>query len=861
MKTLISLVKALLIRPALRRPVRFALTIAGVASGIAVLTAIHLANQSSINSFRDSIEKVAGKATHQIISPTGDLNEAILLDLVPFRVEGVSAAPVIERDALLVDQDLSAKLLAFDLIGDVRFRDYSWSQATTTSTPSSSTAGAEWFLALFASDSAVLPSDFARRLGVTVGDSINLSSAGVRRRLVVRAILEESEDGAFTGNLIVMDIGAAQSSFDLVGRLDRIDLIIDSEEPDRVADRVDQVLPAGLRTERPSGRSRRVAQMADAFRINLLALGAISVLVGTLLVFNTLTISFLNLRPSLGTLYAIGTKPSEIAGVFLLSAALIGLAGSILGVIGGYLLASAILSTVGATITNLYMEANPQAVNLGGVEIIAAIGLGVTISLIAAARPAMEAAAVPIAELARRERVEVDSRPGWITRIVLVGLTLGLAWLATTIPPLGRISIGGYIATLLLLVAGALLVSPLLLQFARSSRGLLTRVFGAPGLVASASIPAARSRAVVASVALMVAIAMMVAVAMMVGSFRETVIEWVDQTIQSDLWVRPTSKLGANTGALFPPSIVAQTEALDYVAGVDFVRTRTIEISGSRVQLVGTNLVNTTGRERLPMLRPDRPTSDILAEAVRSGGALVSEAFTTHFKLDVGDTIPFETANLEIPISGVYRDYSSDRGVIVIDSSLYREIFDDDAIDTLAVYLNPNEDADDAAARIEVDLAAYNVFIVRNSTIRAEVIRIFDQTFAITWTLLGIAMIVATTGIFSTIHAIVIERIRELAMLRVIGMTAAQLKGMVTIESTLIGLTTNVIGGLCGLGLALILIRVIQQQAFGWTIDIHPPGAIIAVSLLLTMAASMFAGFLASRYAVSADLLEATRSE
>src|SRR5438132_7589017 len=192
------------------------------------------------------------------------------------------------------------------------------------------------------------------------------------------------------------------------------------------------------------------------------------------------------------------------------------------------------------------------------------------------------------------------------------------------------------------------------------------------------------------------------------------------------------------------------------------------------------------------MITP-RSAADALEGAIRRKGALVSESFSLKFDKHVGDSVDLPTGRF--PITGIYRDYSNDRGVVVMDRTLYVRAFGDDAINTVVIYLKPGVSAEQARAQLEAIFGPkYHAFAVTNREIRTAVMRIFDQTFVITYALLAVAIVVAILGIVNTLTALILERPRELAMLRVIGVTVREARNMIVPESSIIGLTSTWLG-------------------------------------------------------------------
>lgn len=847
--------RALVIRPLIHEKLRTALTILGIAVGVAVIVAIQLANQSALRAFRESVDAVAGRANYQITGESGQLDENLLLRLRWLWTRGGRFAPVIDVEGIVQKTQLPIRLLAVDLLSDLHFREYRYA---TVLTAAGQPANLATYVELFRSDSVILPAPFAQEHDIAIGDPIVLEFGGRSARMVVRGILEARGPAtAFNGSIAVCDISAAQASFGMRGQLTRIDLLI----PEELAAAVAKQLPPGTRLERPSRRNERVDKMLRAFRVNLFALAGVALLVGMFLVYNTVLISILRRRRDVGVLKTLGVSPRQIFIAFQLEGLVFGLIGSAIGIALGVVIAQGILRLVARTINALYVTSAPEAVVLTPGVVAAGMIVGLLLSLISAIQPSIEAAKV---------RPSTMIRPGLQQRVrntpalaVAALISFAIAALISRLPPVNGIAVAGYISVVFVVIAFSLLAPSIVRLTSRLTRPLLARAAGISGRLAAASLPASLRRTSVASAALSLATGMMVAVALMVGSFRETVRIWVDQTVQSDLWLRPAKGLSNADAALFPASIGDEVRRLPFVRGVDRVRGRDV-LYGDTLIAVGSGDFDIAARDGdLPMLRP-RSARVALTEAIRRKGVFVSESFAIKFQKDVGDvvTLPVAGGTRNFPITGIYRDYSNDRGVVVMNRPLYVESFKDDAINTVVVFLQPGVDREQARMQLEKMFGPkYHAFAISNASIRKEVMTIFDQTFMITYALLGVAIIVAVLGIVNTLAALILERTRELALLRVSGMSRRQLSAMLVLESSLIGAASTVTGLLMGYVLSFILIYVINKQSFGWTIEFHTPVTLITASLGITFLSSVVAGLVPARLARRIDLVTAIKSE
>ncbi len=865
-RALRSVLVALILRPIRREKIRTSLTVAGIAVGVAVIVAIQLANQSALRAFRESIDAVSGRANYQVSSDSGELNEAILSQLQPYWGEGLRFAPVIDLEGLLEPSETPIRILGVDLLSDLQFRDYRYARVLTAGNQQRSGASSTQiagFLELFRPDSIVLPAPFAREHGLELGSAVAINVLGNRKTMVVRGILEATGPAtAFNGAIAVCDIATAQQAFGFTGRLSRIDLLIPDERAEAIAALIHARMPAGTRIERPARRNDRVEKMLRAFRVNLFALAGVALLVGVFLVYNTVLISILRRRRDIGIAKTLGVTPRQIFFAFLTEGAVFGLLGSILGVGLGVLLARGVLGLVGRTINALYVSTPPQTVQLTPSVALLGLTIGVLLSTLSSMQPSFEAARVPPNVMIRPGlHQRIASRTELLLAFAAIG-AFAAAALSAQIPAVGGIAVGGYISVLFV-VAGFSLLSPSVVRLTCALLApLLERLFGIVGKLAATSLPGSLRRTAVAAAALSLAIGMMVAVALMVGSFRETVRIWVDQTVSSDLWLRPAKGLSMAKTALFPPAIVDELRKVPFIRGVDPVRGRDILYRDTIVNVGSGDFHVAAEFSTLPMIEP-RSFREAAQRALRSGGVFVSESFSLRFEKGVGDTLEIPVANgtMRAPIVGVYRDYSNDRGVIVMDRALYIRAFNDGAINTVILFLKPGTDRDQARRSLESTFGPkYHAFAVSSSEIKTEVMKIFDQTFMITYALLFVAIVVAVLGIVNTLAALILERTRELALLRVTGLTPADIRRMLLIESSLLGLASTLSGVVMGYAMSWILINVINKQSFGWTIQFHVPTRLIVTSLLITLVSAALAGLVPARLANRIDVVSAIKS-
>jgi putative ABC transport system permease protein len=223
--------------------------------------------------------------------------------------------------------------------------------------------------------------------------------------------------------------------------------------------------------------------------------------------------------------------------------------------------------------------------------------------------------------------------------------------------------------------------------------------------------------------------------------------------------------------------------------------------------------------------------------------------------------LPLAGVMRRFKVLGIYYDYSTERGFIIVDRRTLLKYLPDNAASNLAVYLKPN--ANVAAVRKDITdtLSGQAVLVFSNGTLRRGAIAIFDRTFRITYALEGVAVIVAVLGIAGSLLALVIDRRREFAVLRFLGAAQQQVRAIILCEAGLLGLLANGIGLVLGTLLSLILIFVINKQSFGWTIQFHWPIALLLGMLTGIYLATVLAGLYPAYIATTLDPIEAIHEE
>ena len=855
-----------------QHPLRTLLTVIGVALGVSASVAVRTANLDVLRSFEQAVMTVAGPTTIEVSGGELGFDERII-DRVR-RVSGViSASPVILQTAVRMTEGGLARavqVLGLDLLAEADQRGFRLTH--------------DEYLhpleALVDSESLFIGRRVAEEWNVSPGDTVDLQVGSRRVGARVAGILQDSARPTSSwDHLAVMDIAAAQINFGMVGRLDRIDLVTSEDQAvEDVMQAVREVVLPHLVVERPASRTNQVEQMVRAFRLNLTVLSWVGLLVGTFLIYNTLAFAVAQRRREIGIYRAIGMTEARVAGLFLVEAALFGVCGGMLGAVGGTLLAQKMIALVSRTISDLYVPIGAGEGSLfNGSQFwdisLEGILIGCVVAMIGAIGPSLDASrTVTVRALAPGDYEA--SRQSHAATLGAIGLgLLVLTGLFSLTGPVGGVPLFGYLAAFCLL-AGLSCLAPLCVMGWSNNKQTptadLSHVGGTLRKIAMDHARRNPGRNGVTVSALMVGLAIMIGVLIMVRSFRHTVELWINDTVIADIVVAPSTWLrgaeAGSSGRSLPPSWLPILSAVPGVAAVDTYRDVRVDIHGERVAIVSRDLRLHAQRSRYLVRRGD--SSEQLVHAAETGGILVSEVLANHLDVHEGQSVEVKTPEgaRVFPIVSVFYDYATDGGKLVMDRALYQSLWHDEQVTVFPVYLKAGAEVDEARHAIGSQLQAIiggglPPLMISNAELRKEILEIFDRTFLLTYVLEAIAVIIAMLGIVNTLVTSVLERRREFATLRAIGGSTGQIRQLVLWEAAYLGMVGILLGLAGGGWLSLLLVKVINKQSFGWTIQMIVPAAALLQAVGLAAAATLIAGYFPARWAAQQPVVEGLREE
>lgn len=842
----LSLYSRLIVRPLLRERARSLLIVFAVALGVSVVIAIDLAGNAAAGSFHSSMETLTGDNDLEVTA-VGGVPEGIVgkLATMPYSIR---VSPRIDDHATIVSTGETVTLIGIDLVAaanDEKMQTLEGSVDVDT-LKHVNDPDAIWI---------------THGLGRTTGESVSLLINDQVHAYTIRGFIPES--AKLSGDVVLMDIGAAQLATAKVGRVDRILLKV-PEQPaiDVWQQRLRAVLPPGVELNLQGSQTEGNRRMLASFRWNLRILSYIALLVGAFLIYNAISVSVVRRRVDIGTVRALGASRKMVLFAFLTEAATLGFVGSLVALPLGRFLATGAVKLLGTTVDALYISSRPGPISLTMTSVALALVVGIGVAVISALSPAREAAMVAPAEAMARGRREFDVRVER-GRDAVLALGCAIAGVGSAyLPPVAGKPVFGYLAAVLFITSSALVTPALVYWSTAVTATALRRFMGVEVILAARSLAGSLRRTSVLVGALSTAIAMMTSVGIMVGSFRQTVIHWMESELPADLYLRPAGDPSADRHPTIATDLVDRIAKLPGVAGISRFRAYEIQYQGLPVTFASTDM--DVARPPAPSgFVSGRSSEAVLKDLGAADAALVSEPFSNKHDIHAGDKVKLALGEklVSFHIVDVFYDYGNERGYILVKRPTMLRYLPDPAPSNLAAYLAPGADLEQVRAEIKNVAANSHVLIFSNRDIRREGIKVFDQTFAITYALEAIAVIVAVMGIAGALMSIVIDRKRELGLLRVLGASRGQIRGLILTEAGLIGILANITGLALGFVLSLVLIYVINKQSFGWTIQFHWPVAVLVGAITIVYGATVLAGLYPARIAQRLNPIEVIHEE
>jgi putative ABC transport system permease protein len=837
-----------------KHAVRSLLTVIGIVLGVAVFVAMHTANEAVFFAFERTVDRIAGAAQLQITSGEAGFPEHVL-DRVQAIPEVQVAVPVIEAPAAttLAGQG-NILILGVDMTGDRSLREYDLESGDEAVID-------DPLVFLAQPDSIIVTNEFAERNNLRVGDRLSLSTMVGDKAFTVRGIMRSGGlTSAFGGNLAVMDIYAAQQVFGRGRRFDRIDLklreglaVVDGQAS------IKDALGVGFDVDPPASRGQQLESTLAVYAISMNISSVFALFIGMFIIYNSFAIAVTQRRSEIGILRALGAPRRQIRNLFLIESAVSGLLGSIVGIALGIVMARGLVGSISNMLEGIYGVAErAEEVSADPRLLSAALAIGIATSMIAAWLPARNAARVDPVQALQKGKYQVltagENRARRLTSAVMMGAALVLLWVGE--------SFWFYAGYTLIIVAALLLVPTIALWFARALRPVLKWLRPVEGALAADSLIQSPRRTSGAVAALMLSLGQVIGLGGVGRESYSSILNWLDTALNPDLFVAGSQNLSDRTFR-FPKTLGDSIGEIPGVEDFQTVRSFRLTVGGTPIMLIVIDAASFERRGHRPLVAEDPRGMYNLAKA--GEGVIVSDNFARLQGRAIGDRVDLATPGglLTLPIAGIITDWSDQQGAVFLDRTVYERYWQDDTVNVIRVYVSEGTDPMAVRQRILERLApSYpRLLVFTNAEVRSWVLKLTDQWLQLTYSQVFIAVLVAILGIVNTLTVSIIDRKRELGVLRAVGGFRRQIRQTVWMEAVAIGLVGLALGLLFGAANLYFLLQITGRDLSGMYLPYRFPFSIALMLLPTILAAAFFSALWPAESAVRTSLVEALEYE
>lgn len=837
---------------------RLALAIVALTCGVAFVCAMALVSRAVVNAFVEVVDTVVGRAALIVTAGGAPFPEATAAQIA--EVPGVAlAVPVVSTTAITVDGSGEVLMVhGIDITDEAAVRVYEARDRDGFDVD-------DPLIFLSQPDSIIITRTWADRHGLRLNDQLELMTPKGRRRFTIRGALEpQGIARAYGGNLVVMDLAAAEEAFTRREFVNRVDVVLahDARLND-VAAAIGERLPAGVHVETPSQRKVDLQRVMTSLALVVDAVSLIGLAAAFLIILNRLTTVFETRAWQLGVLRGVGMRARAVWWELLKESLLLGAVGVVLGIPIGISAGRLLLPIVASSAAlNFKLIATETNLTIGVVPILTAAVLGMGTAVLAAAIPAWYVATRAPAETIGRRGIGVapSYRGGWRLRAVVGGAIVAAVigqWATQAAP-------WGLAATGFVIVGAVLAARPLVMFVSPSLLGALRMIAGPSAHFAQGSFSRNSGRAVLTVSLIGVGIGTIIWLRTLAYSFETSLVHALSGALQGD-WVVTSAHL--MNGYLEAPVDEALVTEITRLKGVQAaVGERLVDWQYAdgpiAIDAFDAQYFESMAFGRWPLVGGAAPN---LWASVSSGKAiLISSSLAVNLGLGVGDLVKLDTPRgvLAIPIGGVTVNFSSPRGTVLMVRELYRTYWNDAQVNRAFVRSAPGTNVGELRSEILKRLGpAYGLRIVAAKDLIDYFATQVRRAFAPADVIAGLLLFVLLVGLADTLAASVLERQRELAVIRTIGARRAFIQRAIAIEGLGLALPGLMLAVVVGFGLGTMWVRQTFPSLLGWALETHVPYLQVTLICFATLAVCWLAGLLPARQAAALQPAAALRSE
>lgn len=834
-----------------RHPLRYLLSLVSIAVAVMLFVSMRITQESIVHAFQGNLAALAGKAQYRIAAP-GGVDERLLEKIE--KTPGVSAAPIVQTAAVLTQHRQTIMVLGVSPAREARLRGYQLDQGVQLDLPT----------LLLNPDAVIIPRRLADRFGYKLGDKIGLTGPVTTGDYAIAGILlSDGPAVAMDGNIVFMEIGAAQRFVGRSGRFDRIEIAFDS--PERI-EILRKSLGNSAELEPIRGRNATFDYITSQFQTILVCFSLLASVIGLFIVYNTMSLSVVQRAKEIGTLRALGASRKEILAVITGEAALVGLVASIFGAIGGRAIAAYALEQTARTLTIMLDLAAPRLVVPLDAWVLAPV-LGMLAAILGAFAPARAAAMLPPTAAMRPGEVELKMRQRTGLWFILGLVLLAFCMVVVRHP---RTDWKPTVAGLMAGLFGIALIGPqLLLATSPIVRRLAGRFSNVPTFLALHNILHSPSRTSLTTIALGGSLSLVIAMASMVGGLDKEIARWMNDVLVFDLTLQTNDMSStAYPTSSFPAKLLDEVRGDAECAEAYGVRSRLIPFRGDEIMLI-TYDTTAVQKGRIDRGRSRKNAVDLArAAALQAGKIEISANLARIQGLHPGDRIALETPQgpRSFDIHSVQTDYTWFRGCIFMEIEVYRSLWSDTSLSYLDIRVHPTAGGktatSDDIARYQAKLTTrlknqHGLYVYRIDEIMGFARRFTRDWFELANMQLLLSVVVGGVGVANTLLVSLLTQIRQIGLLRAIGASARQIQQLLAIEAALLGAVGGLAGCVIGLATSRFLVVPMTLKASGHDIPVIVPYQAMAYAALAAIAIALGAAILPLRAVRRIDVLQA----
>lgn len=862
--TLISLLRRVSLKHVRHQKARIIIAIFSIALGVASMVSIDIVNESVLRSFEESINRVAGRAALQVTGADSGFPEE-MIDRVQ-KVPGVELAlPVIETTANFSEgTGRSFMILGIDALQDNQMRSYELTDESADIPDS--------LMFLAKSDSILLTKKMANREGIRIDQAIRVQTVQGIKTFSVRGILNpDGPAGASGGDIAVMDVYAVQKVFGKESKIDRIDIsFLPGKNLDEMKERIQAALPEGYYVDTPIGRTREIENTTLRFRKSMQMVSFMALFVGMYLIYNTVAISVVQRRKEIGIIRALGATKGQMIGLFLAETAVLSGIASLIGIGLGILFAKLTVGLVARNLTEMIVRVTVSELVFSWSNFSIDACIGVAASLGAALFPAFNGANIaPISAIRSLPYSDdgflLGKRMKFVSLLCVLAAGLPLVLYKSADPTSELRSSSLVFLSIAMLLLGISLATPALLKrFLQAFHDRLANRFGASGKLAGLNLQKNISRNSVAVAAVFFGIALSVGSSGMVHSMRISLNEYFDSIIRVDLLVSSGNPLalGSSTNIPMPFDMVKKIKKVPGILSAEPFRKVYMNYRGNRILL---EMFDTAYRlQYCPAMIAQGNREDMLRLMPGQNNVAVNESFAAKHRIKPGDSIVLPTPHgpQRFGVAAVVVAFESDAGTIWMDIHTFQRIWQDKLVDIVEARVKPGVDLTQVSEAILNRFSSERkLFVLPAHEFREEIRKMLDRMFVVSNAVNIIALAIAGFGIIVTLLASVLERTREIGVLRSIGMKKKQVAGVVIIESMILGGAGGLLGAAAGILVGWLNVEGFFRADFGANVAYHIHIFSIVLAVALAVALAVLAGLYPAWRAAKTNITEALSYE